>query len=114
MSMKRLIEGLEEAKQPKQGGVYQDVLDLTWLDDVEDKFVEETIKALEPVVMMKVWGVKDYSKFSPYMKAVAEEWHNKFFDRLRGEMRDALAKAAPFEAAEQNRWKTMPTDFYEK
>jgi hypothetical protein len=50
-NLRSLIEGLEEAKQPKQGGVYQDVLDMTWAGDVEDKFVEETIKALEPVVM---------------------------------------------------------------
>lgn len=115
MSMKRLIEGLEEAKQPKQGGVHQQVLDRFYLDsdNVDDKFIEETIKAFEPIVMMKVWGVKDYSKFSPYVKSKAESWHEEFFDRLRVTMREALQRAAPFESYGK-RWQEFPSDFYEK
>lgn len=116
MSMQRLIEGLEEAKQPKQGGVYQDVLDIDYMDDDDaaKKLVDEAIKALEPIVMMKVWGVKDYSKFSPRMKAVAEDWHKEFFGEVRYGMWEGLRKAAPFEFASQRSWKMMPTDFYEK
>ena len=114
MSMKRLIEGLEEAKQPKQGGVYQNVLDIDFYDDAAEKLVDEAIKALEPIVMMKVWGVKDYSKFSPRMKAVAEDWHKEFFGEVRQGMWEGLRKAAPFEVASQKSWKMMPPDFYEK
>lgn len=86
MSMKRLIEGLEEAKGAK--GDYAAVLNGDGPSALRDKMV----KALMPEIFAKAWG--SYSPFD--IKGDQKEVAQRWWDEVSKALSNAVRDAAPY------------------